>query len=207
MHNLYSLLTQYGNQISLDSKDEFGANKYIKWTEENFTYVKYNPRNNFNRWGLSLTSYDGGMTGIPDLDSLHQYNIENNTTIEESEFNVPTPAFLENHSIQDFLGPYKDHIFRTHILKLDPGGFFPPHRDFRGSNFNSVRLISPLVNPCPFILENKLLNWQQGRLYFLDTAKVHSLFNTFTRPSYWLVANVALNEDSFKIITDNFEHK
>ena len=207
MHNLYSLLTQYGNQISLKSKDEFGANKYIKWTEENFTYVKYNPRNNFNRWGLSLTSYDGGMTGIQDLDSLHQYNIENNTTIEESEFNVPTPAFLENERIQDFLGPYKDHIFRTHILKLDPGGFFPKHRDFRGSNFNSVRLISPLVNQCPFILEDKLLNWQQGKLYFLDTAKVHSLFNTSTLPSYWLVANVALNEDSFKIITDNFEQK
>lgn len=207
MHNLYSLLTQYGNQISLKSKDEFGANKYIKWTEENFTYVKYNPRNNFNRWGLSLTSYDGGMTGIPDLDSLHQYNIENNTTIEESEFNVPTPAFLENERIQDFLGPYKDHIFRTHILKLDPGGFFPKHRDFRGSNFNNVRLISPLVNQCPFILEDKLLNWQQGKLYFLDTAKVHSLFNTSTLPSYWLVANVALNEDSFKIITDNFEQK
>lgn len=207
MHNLYSSLTQYGTQIALRSKEQFPSVQYVKWTEENFKYVKYNPRNSFNRWGLSLTSYDGGLSGIPDLDSLHQYNLENNTTIEESEFNIPTPAYLDNYHIQEFLKPYSKYMYRTHILKLDPGGFFPQHRDFRGSNFNSVRLISPLKNHCTFIMDNKVLNWEKGDLYFLDTAKVHSLFNTQTKPSYWLVANINLNEESFNIITDNFDKR
>ena len=44
-------------------------------TEEQFEYVKYNPRKDIDRWGLSLTSLDGEMSGIPDLDSLLEYNI------------------------------------------------------------------------------------------------------------------------------------
>ncbi|MBX3032387.1 MAG: hypothetical protein KF865_00555 [Bdellovibrionaceae bacterium] len=34
----------------------------------------YNPRKNIARQGLSLTSLDGGLGGIPDLDSLMEYN-------------------------------------------------------------------------------------------------------------------------------------
>ena len=34
----------------------------------------YNTRKPNNRWGLSVTSLDGGLSGIPDLDSLSEYN-------------------------------------------------------------------------------------------------------------------------------------
>ena len=97
-------------------------------------------------------------------------------------------------------------MFRTHILRLDPGGYFPKHRDFKGNNFSSVRLICPLKNPCTFILEDKILEWQESELYFLDTAKVHYLFNATFMPSYWLVVNLHLNEETYSIITDNFRY-
>ena len=70
-------LTAYGDQIEL--KPTIDSKKFVRWTEDNFKYVRYNPRHDVNRWGLSITSLDGGLSGIPDLDSLHQYNIENNT--------------------------------------------------------------------------------------------------------------------------------
>ena len=34
----------------------------------------YNVRKPNNRWGLSITSLDGGLSGIPDLDSVYEYN-------------------------------------------------------------------------------------------------------------------------------------
>ena len=47
-----------------------------------------------------------------------------------------------------------------------------------------------------FILEDKILEWQHGNLYFVDTAKMHYLFNTVEEPAYWLVVNVDVNEDT-----------
>src|SRR5210317_1132442 len=38
------------------------------------SWKPYNLRNPNNRWGLSVTSLDGKLSGIPDLDSLLQYN-------------------------------------------------------------------------------------------------------------------------------------
>ena len=46
------------------------APSFVAWTEENFEYVQYNPRKPINRYGLSVTSLDGGCSCIPDLDSL-----------------------------------------------------------------------------------------------------------------------------------------
>ena len=82
MSGLYQTITQYGDFIRLGFN--FDSKTYIKWTEENFDYVKYNPRKPIARYGLSLTSLDGGLSGIPDLDSLHEYNQENKTNSENA---------------------------------------------------------------------------------------------------------------------------
>ena len=201
LSGLYQTITQYGDLIRLDYK--FASETYVNWTEENFDYVKYNPRKPIARYGLSLTSLDGGLSGVPDLDSLHEYNKENLTTYEEKDFNVFTPAYKNNESIQNFLKPFEGNFFRTHVLKLDTGGFFPPHRDFRHTKLDSCRLIAPLKNPCTFILEDKILDWRLGYLYFLNTAKVHQLFNTSLEPSYWLVVNLHVNEQTAETILTN----
>ena len=185
------------------------SHKVVKTIEDKFDFVKYNPRKSIDRWGLSLTSLDGTMSGIPDLDSLLEYNRENNTSYEEEDFYVPTLAY---NNFDEVLRNFEPWLFRTHVLKLNPGGFFPPHRDVLG--LRSFRLIVPLKNckapSVNFIVEDKILNFEEGRVYFVDTIKMHYIFNATSpskddkfNPSYWLIMNVKCNEKSVEKVLLN----
>jgi len=196
MNHYHLTLSSFGDQsqlsIGMDNIDDF-----IQWTELNFEYVKYNPRKDVNRYGLSITSLDGGVSGIPDLDSLREYNKENNVHYREQDFTCFTPV-SKHPELKKLLDPFRDYIFRTHILKLKPGGFFPPHRDFTKYKVDSCRLIIPLKNISPpsvnFIIEDQILNWESGKMYFVNTAKLHSLANSSFNDSYWIVINCRLDE-------------
>ena len=91
-NSLYRDLTTFGSQypLRLRMKD---SSKFIDWTEEQFKYVQYNPRKDYPRQGLSITSLDGGLSGRPDLDSVYEYNKENGTEWTERDFKVPTPVY------------------------------------------------------------------------------------------------------------------
>jgi len=204
IHNL----TQYGQQIELDITTD--PEMLIAWAND-FEWQKYNPRKDVNRWGLSVTSLDGGITGVPDLDSLYEYNKENNTAHSEKEFNVPTPVL--NKQIHDILKPWNNNYYRTHFLKFGPGGFFPPHRDWNYTTgvADSFRLIMPLRNVNPpsfnFVLEDKTLHWDVGRLYFVDTLKMHYLFNSSFTDSYWLIVNVDLDVKTIEATLERLNQK
>lgn len=191
----YRDLSQYGNQVELEVTTD--AEKLISWIDT-FEWQKYNPRKDVNRWGLSVTSTDGTFNGI-DLDSLSEYNKEHGTTWGEKDFNVPTPVL--NDQIKELLEPWEGYYYRTHFLKFGPGGFFPPHRDwdYSGGQIDTFRLIMPLRNVNPpqfnFILDGQQLHWDVGRMYFLDTLKMHYLFNSSFTDSYWLVVNVGINNE------------
>ena len=226
-NSLYRDLTSFGDFYSLEFKMK-DASDFVEWTEENFEYVRYNPRKNINRYGLSITSLDGGLSGIPDLDSIIEYNFENQTNYTERDFKTTTPVY-EWKSLQQVLSPFKDHMFRTHALKLGTGGYFPPHRDHPDLNLwndshrdpetnwwvgkpnpvtlDTFRLIMPLKECTPpvmnFVFEDKIVNWQEGTMYFVDTAKLHYLFNTSDYPSYWLVVNVEVNEQTVANVLRN----
>lgn len=207
--NLYHYLNVYGSVVQTEHKLK-NCNEYIDWTEQNFQYVKYNPRKKIERFGLSLTSLDGGLSGIPDLDSLYEYNGENKTSYSERDFKIFTPAYnFEN--LKKIFQPIESYIFRSHIIKLKPGGFFPPHRDFRGMNINSFRLIIPLKNMNPptfnFIIEEKIIYWKYGYVYFVDTIKAHYLFNSSLDLAYMIVLNVDLNEETVNFVTRNLTIK
>lgn len=209
MINLYNHLTAYGTvfKLNLVLND---VNKFLNLTEQDFEYVPYNPRKSVNRYGLSITSLDGGVSGIPDLDSLIEYNKENNTDYSERDFKTYTDVYNKSPELQTCLEPLKKHIFRTHILKLDPGGYFPPHRDNKTTKIDSFRLLIPLRNVNPpmfsFIIDGKIEHWDNGCVYFVDTLKTHYLFNTSFKPSYMIVVNVDLNEETVNIISDNLSY-
>jgi len=206
---LYNHLTVYGSVYETTHR-LIDTDKFVDWTEEKFTYVKYNPRKDINRYGLSLTSLDGGTSGVPDLDSLYEYNQEHNIKYTERDFVTITPVY-RYPSISKLLRPIKDEMFRSHIIKLGPGGFFPPHRDFKGMDIDSFRIIIPLKNMDPpeftFIVDGTIQHWNTGSLYFVDTAKMHYLFNASLDSSYLLVVNVNLNENTVKFITNNLKHR
>lgn len=205
---LYQYLTTYGSvyETGMFLND---PKKFVDWTEENFEYVRYNPRFGENRYGLSITSLDGSVSGVPDLDSLTEYAKETGKQYREEDFTTFTPV-AEYEDLKIAIAPIRDHIVRSHILKIEQGGFFPPHRDVSGFAFDNFRLIVPLKSmdspDFNFIMEDKILSWKTGRFYFLDTAKMHYLFNLGKNPSYMIVFNVRLDTPVVKYITSNLKY-
>lgn len=211
---LYLTIANYGKVIPLNIQMD-DPREVINWTEENFKYVRYNPRKNIERYGLSITSLDGGLSGHPDLDSLTEYNYDQKNFnksqfVREEDLKVPTPVY-DHPQIKEICDLWQPYLFRTHILKILPGGYFPPHRDHTNTNLENFRLLMPLANCSPteltFIIDGEIINWDTGRLYFVDTAKMHYLFNPSFDPSYMLVLNVGVNKDTIQRVINNFKSK
>lgn len=191
---LYSALTRFGDCYSLRLRS--GLGNIIKDLENNFEWVQYNPRKSIHREALSITSLDGGLSGRPDLDSLYDYRDKTGIVLKESNFTVKTPVY---NYFKEWLDPIQQHLGRTHIIKLNEGGYFPPHRDNKHSNIESFRLFLPLNYDSMrnfFMLENRKLEFTNGEMYFIDTAKMHTLFNTNVTPFYFVVVNVILTDNS-----------
>mgnify|MGYP003678543247 CR=1 FL=1 len=163
---LYSTLTRFGDYYPLKLENNTGS--IIKDLNDKFDWVQYNPRKKIDREGLSITSLDGGMTGKPDLDSLYEYYNKTGIALDETNFTTKTPVY---DYFKQWLDPLQAYLGRTHVIRLNRGGFFPPHRD------------------------NKM-EFKNGVMYFIDTAKMHTLFNTNEKPFYFVVANVILTQES-----------
>jgi len=201
----YLTLCGYGDFIELNLRID-QPKKVVEWTEENFTYVKYNPRKNINRFGLSITSLDGGLTGRPDLDSFWTENPEDMP--KETDINVRTPVY-EHPEIKKLCDHFQPFVGRSHFLKIPPGGYFPPHRDFKSTELNSYRVIVPMLDfefpNFTFMLEDKILQWRPGRAYFLNTAKAHHLFNCGIKDSYWIVLNIETTRESIMRVIEHMK--
>lgn len=198
----YNTLTTLGDTVALNLTIN-NPKKIINEIEATYEFKKYNLRKHYNRYGLSLTSIDGKLKGS-DLDSLQQLNFEKGLSLGEMDFKVKTPVYSY---FENVLKPFDPYIGRTHIIRIDQGGFFPPHRDV-GIKLNTFRLLMNIQNASelpssPFIIDDNIKILDRGRLYFVDTVKVHHSFNMGTKPSYWLVANVYLCEESIKAIYNN----
>ncbi|MFN8792012.1 MAG: hypothetical protein ACK5Y2_11210 [Bdellovibrionales bacterium] len=159
------------------------------------SWKPYNPRKvNYGRWGLSLTSLDGQLTGVPDLDSLLEYNAQSGTHYQELDFRMKTSVYKEVTELSQ-LSELSDYLCRSHFIKLTRGGFFPPHRDSRPSSMNTFRLFSLLSHvdrrSFQFILDGRIVDFTPGRLYFINTLLEHSLVS-FAENCTCLVLNVEL---------------
>jgi len=47
-----------------------------------------------------------------------------------------------------------------------------------------------------FLLEDRILNWEYGRLYFMNTCKRHTVFNPSMKDMLFVVLNVELTGKS-----------
>ena len=133
---------------------------------------------------------------------------ENNVHYTELDFNTITDVYHKSEEVQKVVEPWKKYLGRSHILHLPEGGYFPPHRDLARyrENQQSMRILIPLKECNPpsmyFILDDKTLNFEHGRAYFVNTNKMHSLFSF--RDSYMIVLNVQSNSETYDIIGNNF---
>lgn len=204
MSYLTEMITNFGQVIEFDFPhwDTLRAQSIL---DKHPGWVRYQPHKPNNRWGLSVTSLDGKFSGEPDLYSLREWNQMHGTEYWEADFKVRTNVVDFIPELNPFLDFFGNSLGRVHFLKLNAGGFFPPHRD-NGALIDSptFRILVPInnfgKNQMKWIQEEEVLTLETGRTYFINTTRPHSLFS-FTDDCTMLVLNVlATNEILDKLI-------
>lgn len=202
---LFSHLANLGNYFPLDIFIEpFQVQEQLQGFED--SWVEYNPKKKgFRRYGLSVTSLDGGLSGVPDLTSVYEYNLANNTNHDELSFRVRTAVYNSVAALRPLFDEFNESIGRTHFLKFDEGGFFPFHRDSQFFGEDTFRLFVPLhmhgQREFVFLLGDEILKLESGRVYFINTKIEHAVFS-FCENSVHLVMNVELSESTVKKVVD-----
>ena len=178
------------------------SNEIVELVEHHPSWTQYNPRKpEIRREGLSLTSLDGGMSGVPDLDSLLQYGKETGKKFSEEDFNVKTSVVEELPEIEGLIDYFEEDTGRTHFIRMASGGYFPPHRD---NGFvvppTSFRITVPLVDITPngpfvWLIDGKPQTLLSGQTYYVNTTKSHSLFSMYDS-FYLMVMNVVCSNKS-----------
>lgn len=183
----------------------------VELEEFSSQWKKYNPRTLNNRFGLSVTSFDGQLSGVPDLDSLHQYNIENNTNLKNYDCTLKTAVYEKSSELQNILAPYLPWLTRCHFIKLNKGGFFPEHYDIDKLEYNhdEIRLIAMIKNcsssTFKFCYEDQVkTSLQDGQIYYFNANKRHTVFST-TNNSIQLVIVLKFDHKLFSRIIENYE--
>lgn len=165
-------------------------------------WVFYNKsKKQYNRYGISLFSLDGSTSGEIDLNSIYEYNQANSTSYDEMSFRTPTEYWHTFTSISEPLKLFEPYLGRSHILRLDEGGFFPPHRDWN-SAFRLVAFFDCEPWEMVLLMDDQKINYQPYRLYYMDTMKAHSLFS-FKKNSNILVLNLEPTWNSYETVVSN----
>ena len=91
-------------------------------------------------------------------------------------------------------------------LRVDQGGFFPPHRDFPGVGPEWMRLLLVFgkCKPENFVhmLDGKPMYPDPGYLYFVNFQKDHSVFS-FSDGLYALILTCKVNDRVHDLIINN----
>lgn len=166
-----------------------------------YNWIQYNPRKPISRFGCSITSLDGTDSGIPDLDSIVEYNNLNNTNYREKDFCIPTK---HSKPFTNFLQNYT--VGRSHYIKLTSGGFFPWHRDNDGESFRIIYTIENCENESLVWVQNdKALKLENRKWYYINTKQKHCVFS-FSK-SIFAVFNVLVTEKNLIMLSNQFKIK
>ena len=187
-------LNKYGELIELDIPISLP-----ELTRMEYNWVQYNPRKDNKRYGCSITSLDGGNSGVPDLDSLREYNRENNTKYNESSFKTRT---IHSKPFDYFLN--NADVGRSHFLNLRAGGHFPWHRDYDNSTFRIIYTINRCNKHTMVWLEDeRLLHLEDRRWYYINTKIQHAVFS-FDDSCMFAVFNVMNTDRSISFVENHF---
>ena len=144
-------------------------------------WKKYNPNKPNNRWGLSVTSIDGGLHG-KQLTSLGDYERETGQVIRNHDIIVPTEVWKQCPTLQKILEPWAKWLGRCHFLRMDRGSFFPDHFDINKEDYSydEVRFVGFVkCNEYDFkwICDDKIIKPNPGSLWYFNGNKRHSVFS------------------------------
>ena len=99
---------------------------------------------------------------------------------------------------------------RTFLVQANIGGYFVPHRDYPIMNRNYFRLIAFLNNCGPldydWILDDRKVQIEHGRLYYLNTRKMHRTIS-WVNNSIHLILNVPFTTENVAKVVARLQHR
>ena len=199
MATLTDFIVHWGDIIDLNfppldyGKIKQVCDKHPGWKE----YQGHKKPN--NRFGLSVTSLDGGFSGEPDLYSLREWYDKTGESYHETDFQKRTNVTSFLPELDEFLNFWGPNLGRTHFLRLDKGGYFPPHRDNGAIVLPpTFRILVPInnfgKNDMHWIHEGHQIRLELGHVYFINTSRIHSVFS-FVDNCLMLVLNIQSDEN------------
>ncbi len=204
---LWNSLCNMGDTIKL--KFNFNGTDVLKKIEKfNDNWCPYNVKKDKvnNRWGLPLTSHTGDVLDNYHLNSFGYMQKYHDVEMREDNFNTPTEVYKELPEISDIVEVFSPNIGRVHFLRVDQGGFFPPHRDFPGPAPEYFRMLAVFGKCKPenyvHLLDGKTFYPESGFLYFVNFQLDHSVFS-FSDGLHALILTVKLTKRTHDLIIKN----
>lgn len=109
---------------------------------------------------------------------LSQYKAALGYKPQEVDLKFPTAAGEQIESLKEVF-TYFSPMGRSFLLRLNAGGFFPPHRDSILLSRKTIRLIAFLGNEnmtgLEWEVEGRRTYFQTNTIYYVDTRKMHRL--------------------------------
>lgn len=128
-----------------------------------------------DREGLLLVGAEGDSVG--DSLSMPEVRQRLGERVNEIDLKYPTEAFHNLTSLHPILKAF-DTLGRTMLVKLNKGGWFPPHRDTPFLSRDCFRIVGFLSRNCGhggFMWEHdyRPVQIEPMRCYYADTRKTH----------------------------------
>lgn len=204
---LYNSLANLGDVVKLKWKfDPYEVERQIEQFKDN--WCPYNVKKDTvnNRWGLPVTSHSGDVIDNYHLNSFGYMQKYHSVEMKEENFTTPTQVYHAIPGIRNLVDVFRPDIGRVHLLRVDKGGFFPPHRDFHGAAPEYFRLLVVFGRCSPEnyvqLIDGKAVYPEPGWVYFINFQKDHSVFS-FSDNLHSLILTVKLNERTHSLIMNN----
>jgi hypothetical protein len=201
---LWNSLTNLGSYVKLNLRiNEYDVKDQLVQFDKN--WCPYNQKKDIvnNRWGLPITSHSGDVMDNYHLNSFGYMKKYHDVEMKEENFNVPTEVYHAIPDLAKLVDIFSPDIGRVHLLRVDQGGFFPPHRDFAGLAPEYFRLLCVFGNCSDFnyvhILDDRIFRPERNHLYFVNFQLNHSVFS-FSNNLYALILTVKLNQRTHDLI-------
>jgi len=145
-----------------------------------------------NREALVLSGLEGS-TPSENLSVPEARIMTGNKRLLDVDFNHKTEVYHELKSLHPLLEPFGT-LGRTFLVKVNAGGWFPPHKDYPLIIRKTIRIVAFLSKNC----DSDSFEWSHsgvkqdiipGRAYWVDTMKAHRT-HSWKDNSIHLIVNI-----------------
>ena len=204
---IWNSLCNMGQTMKLKWKiNEHEVIEQLEQFKDNWCPYNVKKDANNNRWGLPITSHSGDVMDNYHLNSFGYMQKYHDVEMKEENFTTPTEVYNKIPELAKLVDAFAPDIGRVHLLRVDQGGFFPPHRDFPGVGPEWMRLLCVFgkCKPENFVhmLDGKPMYPDPGYLYFVNFQLDHSVFS-FSDGLYALILTVKVNDRVHDLIINN----